>query len=190
MIKGTGELISDKDEEGNPLPFLTTEQILEQIAKFGFIVFYDLKSNLPDQVIAYLSELYNLGYDKITRILVQERDNSAERVWRPKIIVMKTAEGNDDLLTFDCQISYAKFADKLAKNSIMNVTDEPDMVWDWVNHMYNLSDVLDENIDPTDDYETKTDIETGHMTPYSGETPEGYTVYTGPDDDSEEESDD
>lgn len=166
MIKGTGELISNVDEEGNDLPFLTTDQILEQIAKFGFIVVYDLKSNLPSNVLSYLSQLYNLDYDKITRINVKSILANGEIRCTPTIIVMKSYKGNDDLLTFDCTIGYKQFCDKLVANSIMDVTDEPGMVWDWVTYMANLKDILDENVDPTDDFETKTDIEVEPFTPY------------------------
>lgn len=184
MIKGSGSLISEEDEEGVIIPFLTTEEILKQIEKFGFIVKYDLKSNLPDNVIAYLSELYNLGYDKITKIIVDTVNKDGDRIKKPTIIVMKSDQGNDDLLTYGSIISFNKFAKKLSDNSVMNVTDEPNMVWDWVTYMFNISDILDENIDPTDDFETQTDIHTGHLTPYS-ETPEGYTVYTGEESESE-----
>lgn len=166
MIKGTGELISDQDEEGNDLPFLTTDQILEQIAKFGFIVVYDLKSNLPSNVLSYLSQLYNLDYDKITRINVKSILVNGEICYTPTIIVMKSYKGNDDLLTFDCTVGYKQFCDKLVANSIMDVTDEPGMVWDWVTYMANLKDILDENVDPTDDFETKTDIEVRPFEPY------------------------
>lgn len=168
MIKGSGTLISKNDEDGRALPFLTTDQILEQLAKFGFIITYDVKSNLPGNIISYLSMLYDLGFDKITRVCVEDHVVDGVMYYRPTTIVMKTELGNDDLLTFECRVASQKFRDKLVANSIMNVSNEPGMTWDWLKYMANISDILDENIDPTDDFETQTDIETGHLTPYTG----------------------
>ena len=182
MIKGTGEIVSDENEDGEPISFLTTEQILGQLEKFGFIVKYDLKSNLPQQVISYLSQLYNLGYDKITRIGVRMKNKSVSTYVRSTVIVFKSCPETMDFLEFNRVFNVNVFQEKLDANLVINVTDEPGMVWDWINYMANISDLLDENIDDTDDFETKTDIESGNMTPYEGSDtgiPEGFSIYTG-----------
>ena len=187
MIRGTGSLITDVDEEGNDIPFLTTEEILKQIAKFGFFVTYDVKSNLPTNVITYLSELYNLGYDKITEVYLGATSESGSRVWRPTVLVMKSYQDNDDILKFDCKLTQNKFQAKLAANSIINVTHEEGMTWDWLHYIANISDLLDENIDPRDDFETGTgliecpDIISDDILAI----PEGYTIYTGEEDETE-----
>lgn len=190
MIKGSGSLISDNDEKGLPIPFLTTAEVLKQIEKFGFIVEYDLKSNLPDQVISYLSMLYNLGYDKISQIGVRTRNEKGQLIIRPTVIVMKSCEATIDLMKFNRVITEKEFSQKLDLNVVINVTNEPDMVWDWLTYMANIRDILEENIDPTDDFETKTNAKTGHMQPYQGAeiaTPEGFSIYIGEDDDDGEE---
>lgn len=185
MIRGTGSLITDVDEEGNDIPFLTTEEILKQIAKFGFFVTYDVKSNLPPKVITYLSELYNLGYDKITEVYLGSTTESGSRVWRPTVLVIKSCQDNDDILTFDCKLTQKKFQNKLAANSIVNVTHEEGMEWDWLHYIANISDLLDENIDPRDDFETDTGLVENPYAVYGdiAATPAGYTVYTGEEDD-------
>lgn len=161
MIEGSGQLISDKDERGRYLPFMTTNEILKQIEKFGFIVKYDVKRNLPGEVIAFLSKLYTLGYDKITRIIVQTKDNEGKLYDRPTVIVMKTSEYNDDLLTFGCKVSQNRFNRKLDSNTVINVTEEPGMTWSWLKYMANISDLLDENLDHPKDFELDTGLQTG-----------------------------
>ena len=185
MINGSGSLISKEDEEGNDLPFLTTEEILKQLEKFGFYIEYNVESNLPSNVIAYLSELYNLGYDKITQVYLESTSVSGSKVWRPTVIVMKSYQDNDDLLTFNCRLFRDKFYKKLEANSIINVTHEDNMEWSWLNYIANISDLLDENIDPVDEYQTETNIEDDDSAPQV--EPEGYTVYVDSDDVSGED---
>lgn len=146
MIKGTGSLITNVDEEGNDLPFLTTEQILRQLMKFGFYIFYDVKENLPNETFNYLAKLYDLGYDKITRIALETIDETGTKIWRPTEIVMKSYMDNSDLLVYQCKVTRKAFNQKLTANSIMNITHEEGMDWDWLSYIANIKDILDENL--------------------------------------------
>lgn len=188
MIKGSGTLISTEDEEGELIPFFTTDQILEELQRFGFYVEYDVKSNLPMSTLSFLATVDNLGYDKITRVALESVNTDGDRIWTPIILIMKS-QFNDDLLTFDCKLTKKKFQEKLAANTIMNVTHEQDLTWDWVKYIANISDILDENIDPTDDFITDTNIESGSdpfyrpplgTFPPEGSTPENdnFTLYS------------
>jgi len=152
MIKGSGSLITEFDEDGIEIPFLTTEEILRQIMKFGFYVQYDVKKYLPTNILAYLATIDNLGYDKITVVAVEDWDNNGQRIWRPTVIVMKSAF-NDDLLTYGCKVTRKVFNDKLNANVVVNVTHEKDMVWDWVTYIANIEDILNENVDPTNEFD-------------------------------------
>lgn len=181
MIDGHGELITEFDEEGEAIPFLSTDEILKQIEKFGFYVVYDVKSNLPMNIITLLQELYELGYDKITRVLVRATGKeSGSIIWRPQVIVMKT-EHNTDLLSYGAKITDKVFKDKLAANTIMNLTYEEDMKWDWLTYMANISDLLDENIDPRDDF-----AELHSLDPFDPAHNEGLTPYEDPVESDEE----
>ena len=61
MIDGDGELVTKKDEDGKYLPFMTTDEILKQLAKFGFYVRYDVKSSLPNETFVFLQHISLLG---------------------------------------------------------------------------------------------------------------------------------
>lgn len=166
MIQGSGTLITATNEEGEDLPFLTTEQILDQIMKFGFYVKYDVKSNLPSEIIAYLSELYNLGYDKINRLTVQLKNKGETLIRKSRVVVFKTDKQTTDILTFGKVISRAALDRKLEKNLVLDITEECEGRWDWVTYAANISDILDENIDPVDEYETSSDVSTHDMHPF------------------------
>lgn len=206
MIDGSGELVTTYDEEGDIIPFLTTNQILKQIMKFGFYVTYNVPSNLPNNIIDFLSTIDNLDYDKITKVSVRERNKEGYMTWRTKVIVMKSAE-NTDLLEFGCKITKTKYLDKLQANSIMNVTEEEGMSWDWLTYIANISDLLDENLDMPDEYKADAGLysdeeEQEGFTPYippeeESDTPpavppidlipEGYTLYVDPNDEGGED---
>lgn len=195
MIKGSGNLICDEDEEGNAIPFFTTDQILTELQRFGFYVTYDVKSNLPMNTLSFLATVDNLGYDKITRVALETFDKLGQKKWKPTILLIKS-EANPDLLEFDCKLVQKKFQEKLAANTIMNVTDEPNLSWDWVAYIANISDILDENVDPVDEFITDSNIESGkEEQPAQPPFPphidnEGFTAYEEPDDSEEDTEED
>ena len=180
MIDGSGRVLSETTEEGAPLPFMTTDRILLELQRFGFYITYDVKSNLSDEIVSFLATVDNLGYDKITQILLETTVGNTTR-WIPTAIVFKSEQDNDDLLTFNCKVPRTRFNRKLTTNSIMNISAEKGMKWDWLRYIANIEDILNENIDPKDEFETKTNVQTGQLTPYNQEN---YTPY-----DSEEVDD-
>lgn len=160
MIKGTGSLLSIVDEQGLDLPFMTTDEILHEIQRFGFYVDYNVIENLPVNVITFLSNVLDLGFDKITRVSVVTKDAFAQEVvYKPTVLVIKSTEDNSDLLTFGCNLSEKKFMEKLSKNTIMNITYEKDMQWDWVKYIANISDLLDENFRNIEDIDMVSEDE-------------------------------
>ena len=168
MIQGTGSLITDKDEAGHEIPFLTTEEILRQLMKFGFYVTYDVKSNLPNNILSFLATIDNLGFDKISKVVVTKRDKiTGQQINDVATIVFKTVPENEDILAFSCELSETKLNEKLQKNILMNVTKEKNMQWDWLHYMANISDLLDENVDHTNDFETYTGAQQFDNIPYN-----------------------
>jgi len=187
MIKGTGTLISDTDEDGVVIPFLTTEEILKQIQKFGFIVEYNVRANLPGPVISYLMTMLNLGYVKITRIGVRTPNSDGSIYIRSTVILMKDAPETLDLLRFDEVITISEFMHKLDLNVVVNATNEPGMNWDWLTYMANIEDLLQEN-SSNDDFGISTKPGSSFATQYAADpiiTPGGYTLYS----ESDEEDD-
>ena len=178
MIQGSGQLIDDEDEDGNDLPFLTTDQILEQIKKFGFYVIYDVKSNLPDATLDFFQSLLQLGYEKITAVLLQTTDKDGNTIWKKQIIIFKPTEQNMDLMSYGMKLSRAKYLEKVNSGSIINATHEKGIKWDWVDSLYGLADIMEENADKEDPFTADTEVE--NLRPLDGT--EGFTVHEDPDD--------
>jgi len=165
MIKGHGSLITEIAEDGGDLPFLSTQQILDQLMKFGFYVTYDVKNNLPQETFNFLAQVLDLGFDKITRVALETIDDCGIKVWRPTILVMKS-EYNTDLLNFDCKLARKAFNQKLTDNVLMNVTHTDNIQWDWVIYIANISDILKENLG---EVPVPPNVDTSGFTEYDSE---------------------
>lgn len=183
MIEGEGTLITDKDEKGYDIPFLTTAQILEQLEKFGFYIVYDVKSNLPDETFGFLQQMMLLGYDKITKVLLQKQNKDGDIIWEPTILVFKSVTANEDLYSYGEKLTRQKYMKKVDENIVLNVTHQEGIKWDWVTSYYNISDIMDENLDsfPSSD---PIITDPGFANNSSAESspdiscPEGYTQYS------------
>lgn len=191
MIKGSGNLITLDDDQGEYIPFLTTEEILKQLYKFGFYIQYDVKSNLPNETLDFLQQVLNLGYDKITRVMLQTTNKDGDTIWANSIVVYKSCPDNVDLLSYGQKLSRIKYIKKVDNNTILNVTHEGDngIDWDWVTSFYNISEIIDENLD-AEDYVTDTNVEPEDSYPIqevSSEdvNPYGYTPYDNSDDEAD-----
>lgn len=192
MIEGSGKIISKQDEEGYDIPFMNTEAILKELERFGFLVSYDVKSNLPDKTLDFLQSAMRLNYDKINRVLLQTKSRYGETIWKPTVIIYKSVDMNVDLMKYGVKLLRSKYLEKVDAGVLMNVNEE-DINWDWVDSFYNLSDIMDENKDMPDPFETESDVEEGYasLTPYNPETnPDNFTPYDSEDADNEDEDDD
>lgn len=140
ITNGRGYLVSTTDEEGHELPFLTTEAVLKQLEKFGFDISYEEEPNLSGEQLTFLTNLYDLGYDAITRVRVQYA-----KVSRNVVIAYNSAKGVD-YLKFNTIVPKAKFDESLESGAIVNVAKmNPDLEWDWLTYTCQIEDLLDDN---------------------------------------------
>lgn len=161
---------------------MSTKDILKQLAKFGFYIRYDVKSNLPDETFVFLQQMLQLGYDKITKVLLQTSSRDGDEIWIPSIVVFKSTKDNIDLWGYDIKLPRSKYMKKIDHNSILNVTDQG-IKWDWVTSYFNISDILNENLDsPSFEVNNKAiDLAANDLTEADtnpvGFTPAGYISY-------------
>lgn len=189
LICGEGSLIDTCDDEGFDIPFLTTDQILNQLRMFGFDIIYDYKKDLPDNVFVFLKEIMLLGYDKITKVMLETYSPDGENIWKPTVVVFKSTKDNDDLLSFGHQLGRRSYINKIDDNSILNVTYEEEMNWDWVTSFFNIADILDENLDhPVDQFVNgyESDFNSGTSTELNSIDNDGMSIYTEPDSSEEQ----
>lgn len=140
ITNGRGYLISETDEDGNELPFLTTEETLRQLEKFGFDISYAEEPNLSGEQLTFLTNLYNIGYDAITRIRIKY-----PKITRNVYIAYDSSKGVE-YLAFNTMISKAEFDASLESGAIVNISKmDSTLEWDWLTYTCQIKDLLDDN---------------------------------------------
>lgn len=180
VAAGSGDIVTKYDDEGKLIPWMPTQAILQQLSKFGFYITYKEISSLDDNTINYLMQILDLGYDKISKIVVEYRENGSRHL-DDYVIALRSSE-NPDLLTFGTQITRTKFTNRLTAGKILSLKDA-DIDWDWLDSIYNIADILEENRD-IEEFEASEPQEDPIMVGPVMDAPEGFTLY----DDSDEES--
>ena len=181
VAAGSGEIVTKNDDDGNLIPWMSTNAILQQLAKFGFYIYYKEISSLDDDTIDYLMKAVNLGYDKITKLVVEYRENG-RRIPREYVVALNSKQ-NEDLLGFGMHVTGAKFTNRITAGKLITLQDNGVYQWDWLDSIYNINDVLEENQD-IEEFESSEPQEDPIMVGPVMDTPEGFTLY----DESDEES--
>ncbi len=185
MIEGQGVIITNETPEGINIPFMTTDEILKEISRFGFYVKYNVKSNLPSETVSYLATIDNFTFDKITRINLQTLDKDGSGYHYVPSVIIYDSSKNEDLIGYGMKLSRNSYVNKVTDNTLINVTNIG-ISWDWVDSMYNIADILDENLDPSDEYRSDESIKKRNKEddfhPYTDDL-SGYTTYQGGDSD-------
>jgi len=143
MTNGSGELISDVDEETDiPIPWMTTDEILTQLKKFGFYITYKQEEHLPGSQLTYLMTLYNLGFQHITTIEVK-----SSKVTRKYVIAFNGTD-EPEWLDWPCTTTKTTFESKINEGKVLNIsalTQKEKFNWDWLNFVANIPDILEDN---------------------------------------------
>lgn len=146
LTNGHGRLITDVNSDGITLPFMTTDQILVQLEKLGFIIFYSPDVHLSGDQLSMLINLQHMNFDKLT--VIRKLDKGG-RITRTKVVAFNS-KYCADLLQFGVKVTDARFNSYLSSGYLYNVTDSPvnkfTFVWDWLTYVCNISDVLQANV--------------------------------------------
>lgn len=144
LINASGSLITDVNDN---ISFeFTTDQILEALSKYGFIVEYNQKSHLPEGQLTFLSSLQTLGYDKL-RILDVYQVKYGEKQYKSYLVVFNI-EQNPSWIDNMHIASESEFLEALRNGSAVNVSatnGANSWSWGWLNFVANISDILEEN---------------------------------------------
>lgn len=179
-IRCTGNIL-DPD-----IPDLSNEDILQQLARFGFLITYVPEANLKGSQLDCLANLQEIGFDKITRVTVMRREDNHRSKYKA-IVAFKSAD-NTDLIPFDYVISALDFTCRLDKGTVFNLNEisyNEQFDWTWLKSTVNIEDILQANsvVTPQDiipDVEVDTS-ETLDPVPSSADEglidTEGYHIY-------------
>ena len=121
----------------------TNEQLIAELNKWGFDVVFDQKLHLPQGQIDFLSELKQLGYDKL-RVLNVWTMHNAIKDFKPYIIVFNVSD-NPTWLNNGYAASEQEFLSALKNGSAVNIsaTSKANVwSWGWLTFVANIDDIL------------------------------------------------
>lgn len=147
MLSGKGDIISTKNEDEVVIPWLTTDQILSQLEKFGFLIEFSEASCLDGDQLSYLMTLRGLGYDSLAPITLV-RYNETGTAINERLIVAFDGNVMPSWLVSGAIVSEKEFRDALSLGQAVNVSamsEKYDFRWDWLTFVANIDDVLDDN---------------------------------------------
>lgn len=125
---------------------LSTDQILQELYKYGFIVYYNPRATLPGDQIQYLMTLRDLHFDKIRILGVKDFENRRE-VHRTYVVAFKIEE-NPLWLNLGYSPRREEFNKSIQEGSalnISNISDTKKYRWDWLDYVANIDDILKDN---------------------------------------------
>ena len=139
VVGATGELVTPESEVGREL---TVDQILRELARYGFLVTFDAKAHLPGAQLQFLLTLQQLHYDKL-RLLTVTSSNYA----RTYIVAFKI-DMHPGWLDNTATATHREFTDAVADGSAFNIStisEAENYRWDWLDYVANIDDIIADN---------------------------------------------
>lgn len=145
VINASGNLISPPPRD-HVLRDLTTDQILLELEKFGFLVTYNPRSVLKGDQIQYLITLQQLHFDKLRILRVRHSSNLG--ISYTTHIVAFNVKQNPSWIDNNYSVPDAEFINSLQNGSAMditNISDSHKYDWSWLDYVANIDDILKDN---------------------------------------------
>lgn len=145
LVNASGKLLSEDFE--NHIHEFTTEQILSELAKFGFNVTYNPREHLDGEQIEYLMTLNQLGFDKIRTLVVHKFTKNGHTEPTPIVVAFKV-----DKCSKWIDDRYAEnesdFLIALGNGSAINISaisQDKHFEWNWLDYVASIDDILKDN---------------------------------------------
>jgi len=142
MVDGHGSIITDEDEQGVAIDWLTTAEVLVQLSKFGFEITYEPQKHLPQNQISYLAMLYNLGFQHITTMYVYGKEATY------RYVTAFNGTDHPEWLTYPISVPKKVYDAAALDGTLFNVSklaQTQDFKWDWLTYIASIQDILREN---------------------------------------------
>ena len=141
-INSTGSLLTPDPSSGIIKEF-TTDEILAELNKFGFDVTFEINQHLGGDQISYLMTLYDLGFDKLRMLEVQQLDGMYSNY-----LVAFNVDKCPDWIQNDFTCGRKVFLEALNNSGAMNLTDlkqTKGFDWTWLTYVANIEDIIEDN---------------------------------------------
>lgn len=145
VVNAQGSLLSEVNE--NMIQELTTDEILKELAKYGFLITYHEYEALTGDQIQYLMTINQLGFDKIRLMNVWDYANG-EKQSTLQVVAFNISLNPQWLNAGYCP-SREEFTKALNNGSAINVSatcKDKNFRWDWLyNWVADINDVIADN---------------------------------------------
>lgn len=144
VINARGNMISVNE---NIKCELTTEQLLNQLAVFGFNVTYEPKKHLSGNQLDFLMTIQGLGFDKLRILNVWYTENSV--ITSKWYVVAFNIKENPEWINNGYSPSEKEYTAALSNGSAMNISalsKDKHWDWSWLDYVANISDILEDNV--------------------------------------------
>ena len=143
VIQAEGEIITPLGDDE-----LTTDDILLQLSKFGFLIEYAKNDRMTEEQIEYLITLDGLLFDKIRVLPVVEYNYIGSRDVKTHVVVFQS-DKLPKWLNENIAISRKEFLDALGKGGALNldgISETKKFNWDWLDFVGNIKDIINDYI--------------------------------------------
>ena len=142
MVNADGTMLRHDANSGIIWEF-TTDEITEILATYGFDVTFQINQHLSGDQISYLMTLYDLGFDKLRVLEVQQLNGKYANY-----IVAFNVEKCPDWLANNFTGGRKPFLEALNSSGAMNLTDLKQTTgfdWTWLTYVANIEDIIRDN---------------------------------------------
>lgn len=146
LVNSNGTLLTPDPESGIIEEF-TTEEILKELEKFGFLVTFEINQHLSGDQISYLITLDGLNFDKLRRLDVYEYDRLGNKTFAEYIVAFNV-EQCDGWLDANYVCSKTEFLNKLNEGVAINLTHisiTKSFDWTWLTYVADIEDIIEDN---------------------------------------------
>ncbi len=142
LVNSSGTLLTPDSDSGHIKEF-STEEICEELYKFGFDVTFEINQHLSGDQISYLITLNDLGFDKLRKLYVQNLDGHYA-----EYLVAFNVDKCPDWINLDFTCGLRPFLQALNASGAMNLTDlkqTKGFDWTWLTYVANIDDIIRDN---------------------------------------------
>lgn len=144
LVDGQGPVLESSDPLMYELPCAT---LLRELERFGFLVTFNCKANLPEDQLEYLYTLSKLGFDKIRIMYVYTYTPESLKSADPHVVVFNTAP-NPGWLDNTYTASQSEYRNAISQGTaidISGISETKRFHWDWLDYVGSIQDILNDN---------------------------------------------
>lgn len=148
ILNARGEIIYDEDSS-TVTEDISTERILQELKKFGFLIEYKPNTVVGSKQLEYLIVLNKLNYDKIRLLPVTDTDNCGVKTGKIYVVAFQ-ADKHPKWLDDAYVCTESEFEEALKNSTAINITymsETHNFRWDWLTTVQSIEDIIRVNAD-------------------------------------------